>query len=80
MAEKRSDVKKKRKRKAKGLRVIRPNVAGIDVGSKEHYVCCPPTGDEKRNVRDDIKVLEADKGEYMGFARMVARRKEKTSS
>ncbi len=51
MAEKRSDVKKKRKRKAKGLRVIRPNVAGIDVGSKEHYVCCPPRSDEKRNVR-----------------------------
>jgi transposase len=51
MAEKRSGVKKKRKRKAKGLRAIRPNVAGIDVGSKEHYVCCPPTSDEKRNVK-----------------------------
>lgn len=26
-----------------GLRVIRANVAGIDLGSREHYVCCPPT-------------------------------------
>lgn len=24
-----------------GLHVIRPNVAGIDLGSREHYVCCP---------------------------------------
>jgi len=33
--------KKSRKSRSEGLRVIRPNVAGIDLGSREHYVCCP---------------------------------------
>lgn len=32
---------KSRKSRNEGLRVIRPNVAGIDLGSREHYVCCP---------------------------------------
>ena len=30
---------------------IRPNVAGIDLGSKEHWVCCPPNKDGSPNVR-----------------------------
>jgi transposase len=34
-----------------GLRVIQPNVAGIDLGSREHYVCCPPTAEGKPNVQ-----------------------------
>ncbi len=34
-----------------GLRVIRSNVAGIDLGSREHYVCCPPMPDGAPNVQ-----------------------------
>lgn len=45
-------VKKRPRRKPKqGLRVIRPQVAGIDLGSREHYVCCPPTPEGDANVR-----------------------------
>jgi transposase len=33
------------------MKVIRPNVAGIDVGSREHWVCGPARGDGQRNVR-----------------------------
>lgn len=33
------------------LPVINPNVAGIDVGSTEHWVCGPPGVDGKPNVR-----------------------------
>ena len=34
-----------------GLRIIRINVAGIDLGSREHYVCCPPTAAGEINVQ-----------------------------
>lgn len=34
-----------------GLRVIHANVAGIDLGSREHYVCCPPTSEGAVNVQ-----------------------------
>jgi len=34
-----------------GLPVLRRNVAGIDVGSTEHWVCCPPKPDGTANVR-----------------------------
>lgn len=45
-------MKKKRNRKAsQGLRVIQPDVAGIDLGSREHYVCCPPREDGMPNVQ-----------------------------
>lgn len=44
--------KRKTRRKPKqGLRVIRANVAGIDLGSREHYVCCPPTPEGEVNVK-----------------------------
>lgn len=33
-----------------GLPVLRGNVAGIDVGSKEHWVCAPPKPDGTANV------------------------------
>jgi len=34
-----------------GLPVLRRNVAGIDVGSTENWVCCPPNPDGTANVR-----------------------------
>lgn len=44
--------KQRSRRKPKqGLRVIQPNVAGIDLGSREHYVCCPPTPEGEPNVQ-----------------------------
>jgi transposase len=33
------------------LPVLRHNVAGVDVGSKEHWVCCPPQEDGTANVK-----------------------------
>ncbi len=33
-----------------GLPVIRYNVAGIDLGSKEHWVCAPSKGDRGREI------------------------------
>jgi hypothetical protein len=32
-------------------------------------------GDDSPELESDIKVLEADGGRYMGFIRMIARRK-----
>ena len=48
-----TDAKKTRsKRKpATSLPAIHPHVAGIDVGSTQHWVCAPPTGDDQPNVR-----------------------------
>lgn len=44
--------KRRARRKPKqGLQVIRAQVAGIDLGSREHYVCCPPTPEGEANVR-----------------------------
>lgn len=34
-----------------GLPVLQPHAAGIDIGSKEHWVCCPPKPDGSVNVR-----------------------------
>lgn len=39
-----------RRKPRQGLRVIRPNVAGVDLGSREHYVSCPPTPKGEVNV------------------------------
>jgi transposase len=39
-----------RRKPRQGLEVIHPNVAGIDLGSREHYVCCPPTPGRETNV------------------------------
>lgn len=41
---------KKRRGKMSGLRVIQADVAGIDLGSREHYVCAPPAKDGEANV------------------------------
>jgi transposase len=43
--------RKGRRRKTEGLRVIRSQVAGIDLGSREHYVCCPPKANGEPNVQ-----------------------------
>jgi transposase len=43
--------KKKSPKAVQGLRVIQPDVAGIDLGSREHYVCCPPRKDGHSNVQ-----------------------------
>ena len=40
-----------RRKPNQGLEVIRPQVAGIDLGSREHYVCCPPTPEGEPNVQ-----------------------------
>lgn len=34
-----------------GLPVVRPDAGGIDAGSTEHWVCCPPKADGSPNVR-----------------------------
>jgi len=52
----RTSRKNVRKRKAQknsivGLPVLRPNVAGIDIGSREHYVAGPIPVDGSQNVR-----------------------------
>ena len=39
------------KSQAIGLPVLQQHAAGIDIGSKEHWVCCPPKADGSVNVR-----------------------------
>lgn len=55
MERKDSTVAKRRKSKnvksVECLPVIRPNVAGLDLGSREHFVCGPPRTDGVPNVR-----------------------------
>jgi len=51
MAYKRKNVKsKERKRMPRSLKAIQPNAAGIDLGSREHWVAGPPLEDETPNV------------------------------
>lgn len=51
-------------RRAEGaLRVTRLNVAGIDLGSKEHYVACPP-----RNGQANVKVFGTTTPELTALA------------
>lgn len=51
-SQQRSTTKKGKSGKAvRALRVIRENVAGIDLGSREHWVCCPAEEEPKPNVR-----------------------------
>ena len=38
-------------KKARGLRVIRERVAGIDLGAREHWVCCPGRDGQEPQVR-----------------------------
>ena len=46
-------MKKRSKKKAyrPGLPVVRADAAGIDLGSREHWVCCPQREAEQANVR-----------------------------
>ena len=37
--------------RGRGLEIQRRSVAGIDLGSREHWVCCPPAEDGKPRVR-----------------------------
>ncbi len=42
---------KSKKPPAQSLPVLRPKVAGIDIGSREHWVCGPSTPERKVNVK-----------------------------
>ena len=41
----------KKGKSVRALKVLRENVAGIDLGSREHWVCCPGEAGQKPNVR-----------------------------
>ena len=41
----------KKGKSVRALEVLRENVAGIDLGSREHWVCCPGEEGQKPNVR-----------------------------
>lgn len=52
MAHKRKNVKNKdQKRSPRSLKTIQPNAAGIDLGSREHWVAGPPKQDGTPNVQ-----------------------------
>jgi transposase len=52
MAHKRKNVKNKEpKRSPRSLKTIQPNAAGIDLGSREHWVAGPPQDDATPNVQ-----------------------------
>jgi hypothetical protein len=36
---------------------------------------CRAAGDDTESLKNDIKVLEADRGKFIGFIQIVARRK-----
>jgi hypothetical protein len=46
-----SKQRKKKRTESAPLPVLRPLVAGIDIGSKEHWVCGPQGADDKPNVQ-----------------------------
>ena len=50
MARKSKNVKSKGKRPPRSLKLIQTNAAGIDLGSREHWVCAPPGEDGTPNV------------------------------
>jgi len=50
MARKTKHVKDKGKRAPRSLKIIQTNAAGIDLGSREHWVCGPPGDDGTPNV------------------------------
>lgn len=43
--------KRNKGKKARGFKIIQQHVAGIDLGSVEHWVCCPPSGENDPNVK-----------------------------
>lgn len=51
MARKKKMSKKVQGRTGRSLKAIQPNAAGIDLGSKEHWVAGPPGDDDKPNVK-----------------------------
>ena len=52
MARNRKNVKSKnRKRQPRSLKTVQPNAAGIDLGSREHWVAGPPLSDTSPNVK-----------------------------
>jgi len=52
MARKHNNVKsKEQKRSPRSLKTIQPNAAGIDLGSREHWVAVPPQEDGTPNVQ-----------------------------
>lgn len=50
MAKKRNNKSKDSKRHRQSLKTIQPNSAGIDLGSREHWVAVPPSKDGTPNV------------------------------
>lgn len=51
MAHKKKNIKKMNsKPQPRSLKTVQPNAAGIDLGSREHWVACPPLADESPNV------------------------------
>jgi transposase len=48
---KKGDPRKKKSKAETGVPVIRPNVAGVDIGSTEHWVCGPASADGPGKVR-----------------------------
>ena len=46
-----SDDKKTRPKKVRPLPMMQPMVAGIDIGSSQHWVCGPPKEDGEPNIR-----------------------------
>jgi transposase len=43
--------RKNRKRQSRFLKTVQPDAAGIDLGSREHWVACPPLPDGSPNVQ-----------------------------
>ena len=50
MPRKRTNVKEIRKLEPRSLKILQTNAAGIDLGSREHWVCIPPKDDGNPNV------------------------------
>jgi transposase len=69
MGGKRRSVKKKRQKPSKSqeLRVISQTCAGIDLGSREHWVCCPPKEGEP-----NVKTFGTTTGELKRIAEFLA--------
>jgi len=47
----RNVTRKNRERQSRTLKTVQPDAAGIDLGSREHWVACPPLPDGSSNVK-----------------------------
>ena len=56
-------IQSRKKNREKGLQVIRSQVAGIDLGSREHWVCCPGEGEERQ-----VRVFQTTTSHLEGLA------------